>query len=121
MAKDEILNAAEMDAAEAEAEQIDSVGVYTHEFKKPFTCEGNTYESLTFNFDSLSGADSLAIENEMMALGKPLVAPEFSGEYLIRMAAKAAKISSTVIEAMPLADYNRIRSHARTFLLKSGS
>ena len=121
MAKEEIIKAAEMDAAEEAAEQIDSVGVYTHEFKKPFTYEGKTYESLTFNSDALSGADSLAIENEMLALGKALVAPEFSGEYLIRMAAKAAKISSTVIEAMPLYDYNRIRSRARTFLLRSGS
>ena len=96
--------------------------VYTHKFNKPFEYEGRTFSEITFNWDSLTGKDSLAIENEMQSLGKPLLAPEFSGEYLLRMASRASveKVGTDFFEALPLSDYNRIRSRARTFLLRAG-
>lgn len=114
------VNAEEFAVAEKEA--ANSTETYTHTFAKPFEYEGKSYEELTFDWGSLTGEDSLAIENEMSALGKPLIAPEFSGEYLIRMAARACteKIGSDVMSAMPLADYNKIRNKARSFLLRSG-
>lgn len=114
------INAEEFAVAEKEA--ANSMEVYTHTFAKPFEYEGKKHTELTFDWGSLTGEDSLAIENEMSALGKPLIAPEFSGEYLIRMAARACttKIGSDVMSAMPLADYNKIRNKARSFLLRSG-
>lgn len=42
------------------------VGTYTHIFRTPFTWEGHTFEELTFDFASLTGGDSLAIENELL-------------------------------------------------------
>lgn len=108
--------------AVAEQEAINSTETYVHKFERPFTYEDKTYKELTFEFGSLTGMDSLAIENEMSALGKALIAPEFSGEYLVRMAARSctAKIGIDVMSAMPLADYNKIRNKARSFLLRSG-
>lgn len=109
----------ELAAAEQEAET--SVSTFVHIFPMPFTYEGKTYEQLTFDWGKLTGNDALAIENEMQALGKPVIVPTFSGEYLVRMAARACttRIGQDVIRAMPISDYNRIRGAARSFLLKS--
>ncbi len=110
-----------VDAKEFEIvnESETSIVSYVHVFTQPFTYEGKTYTELTFDWNSLTGSDSLAIEAEMQSLGKVLISPEFSGEYLIRIAAKACteKIGSDVLCAMPLRDYNKIRSKARSFLL----
>lgn len=107
----------------AEQESANSGYSYTHKFPTPFHFESKSYTELTFDWNKLTGVDGLAIENEMQALGKPVIVPTFSGEYLVRMAARACteKIGSDTITAMPLADYNRIRSAARSFLLKSES
>jgi len=112
MSKDNIIEIAQ--------EETEEIGAYVHVFKKPFVYQGKTYERLTFDFGSLTGRDSLAIENELQALGKMVLTPEFSGEFLIRMAARACteKIGSDAMEQMPMRDYNRIRSRARTFLLR---
>jgi len=120
--KDAIINETEFNAV-VEAASAAGSDEYTHTFAKPFSYEGKTYEKLTFRWGALTAKDSLDIENEMAALGKPLLAAEFSGEYLSRMAVRACveKIAHNVLLAMPLGDYNKIRSRARSFLLRSGS
>lgn len=107
--------------AVAENEAKNSTDTYTHKFAKPFSYEGKTYEEMTFDWGNLSGEDSLAIENELQQLGKIVVTPEFSGEYLVRMASRACatKIGSDVICAMPLKDFNKIRAKARSFLMST--
>lgn len=123
---------AEFSAAEAGAmdPQAD-VSTYTHKFKKPVTIEGCTIAELTFDFSKLTGADSLAIEDELQTLNKPVIVPTFSGQYLTRVAARACttalitpdgrerRIGADAIMALPISDYNRIRSKARSFLLAS--
>ncbi len=113
----DIINPEEFAVAKKEAKE--SKSVYVHKFAKPFTYAEKTYEELTFEWDKLTGADSLAIEGEIAALGKVVITPEFSGEYLIRLAAKACteKIGSDVLSAMSLRDYNKIRGKARSFLM----
>jgi len=99
-----------------------STDTYTHIFKTPFAYMDNDYTSLRFDWASLTGHDSLAIEAELQAIGKPAIVPELSGEYLIRMAAKACttEIGPDALQQMNLADYNKIRNRARSFLLASG-
>lgn len=89
--------------------------------KKSVEYNGKTYDRLVFDFGKLTGEDSLNIENELQALGKFTPVPVFSGEYLIRMAAKACNepIGADIFAKISLTDYNRIRSSARSFLLKS--
>lgn len=117
--KDVIVDEDEFSIAEQEA--VESGLSYTHTFKKPFEYQGKTYTSLTFNWDDLTGRDGLAIENEMQSMGKAVIVPTFSGEYLIRLAAKACTepIGSDAFEYMRIGDYNKIRAAARSFLLKS--
>ena len=107
--------------AVAEKEAVNSDYTYTHKFRKPFEYQGKVYNELTFEWGKLTGKDGLAIENELQQLGKAVIVPTFSGEYLIRIAARActAPIGADAFEIMPIADYNKIRSAARSFLLKS--
>ena len=116
----------EYEAAVKEAEN--SQDVYKHVFTKPFVFEDESFDSLTFDFGSLTAADSLAIENEVAALGQAVITPEFSGEYLIRMAMRACtdrrkdgrRLGVDAFKALPIAPFIRIRSRARSFLLRAG-
>ncbi len=96
-------------------------GVITIELKRPIDYNGKRYTELSFDFEKLTGKDGLNIENELQSLGKAVVVPAFSGEYLIRMAAKACgePIGYDFLESVSMHDYNRIRNAARSFLLKS--
>ena len=89
--------------------------------KKPVEYNGKTYTTLTFDFGKLTGEDGLNIENELQSIGKFAMVPAFSGEYLIRMAAKACNdpVGSDLFEKVSLSYYNRIRGAARGFLLRS--
>lgn len=109
--------------AAAEQEAAESTSAVTVQLSHPVAYENGIYQELSFDFDKLTGEDSLSIENELQAQGKFVVAPTFSGEYLVRMAARActAKVGQDLIRALPISDYNRIRSAARSFLLRSES
>ncbi len=114
-----IMNPEEFSAASSAAELAGNS--YTLVFRKPFEHDGKTFTELTFDWDGLSGRDALSIENEMQRLGKALVVPALSGEYLIRMAAKACKetIGADAFERMPIVEHNMVRNAARSFLLKT--
>lgn len=119
MAVETKIDEKELEVANMEAEN--SPYLYVHKFAKPFSYEGKTYNTLTFDWAKLTGNDGMAIEDEMQAIGKPVVIPSLSGGYLIRMACRACteRIGYDVICAMGIQDYNKIRSAARSFLLKS--
>ena len=114
-----IIDNEEFEAAKKEAET--SKDVFTLKFKTPIKYNEEEYHTLTFDFDKLTGNDDLEIEDELTSLNIVLVAPAFSGQYLIRMAAKACKepIGSDLIKNLPLKYYSKIRSAARSFLLKT--
>ena len=121
------VDGAEFDKAMDEAKN--SRDTYTHKFSAPFEYEGNVFKELTFNFGALTAADSLAIENELAAMRKSTLVPEFSGEYMVRMAARACtfkddkgrKLSYDAILTMPVKDYLSVRGMVRSFLLAAGS
>ncbi len=119
----DIIDAGEFSVAENEAAKAEEQSIYTyvHHFRNPFEYEGKTYETLTFNWGKLTGDDSLSIEEEMQAAGKPVIVPTFSGGYLMRMAARASspRVGFDVLRALPISEYNQIRSKARSFLLLS--
>ena len=117
--------------AAAEAQAKESVGNYTLKLKKPFTYEGQTFDELNFDFEGLTGDDALAIEDELQAIGKPTISPTFSGQFLVRMAARACtntiidasghprRIGDDALRALPIFEFNRVRGKARSFLLAS--
>lgn len=110
----------ELSVATAEAE-ADSDTRYTHTFSKPFTYEGQTYETLTFDFSGLTGADGIAAQEELERKGKVVMVPAMNPSYLCMISARACTVplAVNVIQAMPLRDFNRITGKARSFLLAS--
>ena len=106
-------------AAEAVTHDM-TAGVYTHTFKKPFEYAGETYTTLTFDFEKMTGRDMVSIETEMQMNNEYCLAPEVSRSFQAKMAAKAAGIGSDVLDAMPIKDFNRITNAARSFLIDTG-
>lgn len=90
--------------------------VYSHEFKIPFEYEGQKYKTITFNFKKLTGADFIAVENEMTNNGEYALDPTLSRSYLSKLASKASGIPSDVVEAMPARDFKKITDAVRNFL-----
>ncbi len=115
--------------AEAAAAALKEEPVYVHTFKKPFTWEDKTVESLAFDWDGLTGADYAAIEDRMIRRGRTLVTPEFTGTFLVGMAVMACTdrdsngkriVDEPFLRALPLRDYKVILMKARDFLLRQG-
>lgn len=115
------LDEKELEEAERLAMEAENLYEYIHTLKNPFEYEGRTHKTLHFDWGMLTGNDGLAVENEMQALGIPVVVPALSGGYLIRIAARACTdgVGADVLLAMPIREYNKIRSEARSFLLKT--
>lgn len=112
MAKDNILNDIDVSDTEVVADDL-----YTYKLSRPFEYEGKTIKEIKFDFDKLTGEDSLSIENEMQRQGKFFVQPSLSGEYLVRFASRACGLGIDVLKAMPITDFNNIRNIAKSFLL----
>lgn len=107
----------EKELIENEAEKTESDSVYVHRFKKPFVWEGETYNEITFDFGSLKGTDLNEVEIEMQSENKYAPIPEYSIAFVLKIAARAAGVHSSVIENLPLADANIVRKKARSFFM----
>ena len=109
----------ELEQAKAEAKKAENL--FKLKLKKPLSYEGTDYTELSFDFDNLTGRDSLDVERELAMRAIQVAVPAFSGEYIIRIAAKActAPLGSDAFEAMSLRDYNRLRGKVRNFLMAS--
>ncbi len=135
MAEEKILDmegiaedASEASNVEEEAKREREIGIYTHEFKKPFRWKEHTFERLTFDWTTLSGRDHLDIETEILLKGRTLINPAFTGDFLAGMAARACTerddkgkrvIDTKAITEMPMADFQSITRSARGFLLRA--
>lgn len=113
----------EKELTQAREEAKNAKALFTLRFRKPLEYDGETYEELKFDFDSLTGNDSLMVERELNRAGVQLVVPGFNGDYLIRMAIRACvdNVGNDVVRYMSLRDYSRLRSEMRNFLMASES
>lgn len=89
--------------------------------KKQIEYNGKKYTELEFDFDALTGADSIAVSNELKASGKMVAVAAFDEDFLIRIAAKActSPVGYDLFLTLPISDYMRIKDATRSFLLKS--
>lgn len=84
---------------------------------RPLVHDEKTYTELTFNFEDLSGNDSLAIERELQMLGHTVIVANFDSEYLIRVCVKACteKLGLDALGKLSIRDFNRLRNTVRGF------
>lgn len=129
--KDELEDSAEAAAQlEAEAKTETDASVYIHKFKKPVAFQGRDLTELTFDWGGLNGMDFLNIEDELLRKGRTLVMPEFTSDFLWRMAARACtlrdkngvpELRAGSAEIIPLRDFRTICKEARSFLMRAES
>lgn len=103
------------------AEEIE--GAYVHQFRTPFTWDGKEYDSLTFDFDNLTGGDLLKVVDEMAMLGTQMqFVRETDTNYQLGVAVRACKekLPRDAYLAMKFGDLSKIVSRARSFLLTQG-
>ena len=132
MTKDKILTdeQAQDEVMEKEQAAQPDPALYTHKLEKPFTYENKTVNELHFDFGTLTGADTIAIEAELNHRLKNLMYPHLSWEFMTLMAVRACTtrdgnglrvVDEKLLKALPMRDYNRIVGAARNFLLLSAS
>lgn len=104
----------------AVAEDAASTTQFILHLSKPVMHDGEELTELSFDFDKLTGKDSLAVESELDRLGITLIVPAFNGQYLSRLAVRACtkKIGVDVLQRISIRDYSRIRTETRGFLAK---
>jgi hypothetical protein len=102
-------------------EEREGSGYYKHVFKKPFEWEGKVYGSLTFDFESLTGRDTLAVERELAAKNIIPVVRSLNLPFQIRIAARACTetIGIDMLEALPIKDFERIMNRVRIFFISA--
>lgn len=118
------INSEEMESTESsETAEID-VGAVVVNLRKPLLYEGKTFDTLSFDFDRLTGKDGMQIEREVqMTTGTSVILPAYNTDYLMRMCAKASLngIGADAIGALGIRDFNTVIGKARGFLNRSGS
>ena len=93
---------------------------YTHTFKAPVEINGQKQKALTFYFEKLTGEDVEAIEEELQDQNKYVLTPEVSSAFQTMLAARAAGVGADEIRRLPLGEYMKIKTQARSFLIESG-
>ncbi|MEK8216435.1 phage tail assembly protein [Paenibacillus sp. FSL L8-0463] len=104
---------------ENEIIEEDLAEVYT--FARPVTFEGNTVETLTIDFDKLTGVDILACDRQYQAEaarhGGTELVKETNKAYQAYIVAKAAGVHVGLIRALPAKDFTKLTLRAQSFLL----
>lgn len=122
--------AEQAEEVEIQAQAEPDYGTYTHIFRKPFSFEGKTFESMSFDWGSLTGKDSTAVNRELRGRNVFVVVDTYTIEYLTAMAARACTdrdemgrrvVSSQTLEALPVRDFRTICNKIRSFLLRAES
>ncbi len=117
MEKDKNLNqvsqAAEAEAAAVEARRKQEMddNPFLVFFKKPFTFEGVSYESVDLSgLESLSAADMIAVNKTIERGGTVNVLPEMSLEYACLISARASGKPVEFFKALPPRRLLRLRT-----------
>lgn len=91
-----------------------------YHLKKPVLYNGEEVSELSFDFDKLTGADALNIEEQLASRGKTVYAGAINdANYLILMAAKACTkpLGADFFNRISIVDFERIKNRARFFLM----
>ena len=117
MNADEAKTAEQVVGSDAAALDEQTDGIYTHALSAPVLYDGKTYSELTFDFDSLTGGDSLDVMDELMRKGHAVLMKSVDDFYLMKMCARACKekVGDDIFRMMKPRDLNRILNVSRRF------
>lgn len=102
-------------------EMISAEGQWEYKLIKPIDIMGEHYDTLHFDFEKLTAADALNIDDELAAKGvATYMAEPFNSRFLMIMAVKACKepLDEDTIKKMGITDFYKIKNRARNFLIR---
>lgn len=76
-----------------------------YEFTKPYEFEGEKYEEIEIDLESLKGEDITAVKKQFHAMGHRSLTPIFDTDYCALVAARASKQKIEFFSEMPAKDY----------------
>jgi hypothetical protein len=76
---------------------------------------------LDIPLENLTGSDLIEVEQQVLRSGKIALVQEYSKCYLIRVAARAARIPVEVLEGLSARDFTAVVNRVQNFLTESDS
>ena len=119
MEKEKDLKQAETETTEVETREKQEVeeNPYLVQFKKPFSFEGVTYESVDLSgLESLSAADMIAVNKTIERGGTVNVLPEMFLEYACLISARASGKPVEFFQALPPKEALKVKNKVTNFL-----
>ena len=103
---------------EAEVNEEAVKGVENYTFKRPLVVNGQTYKTITFNFENLNAEDMAAASAQLLSEGiAGSVMFETNKVYLLCLAARAAKMNYEDLKRASIKDGTAITLMMQNFLL----
>jgi hypothetical protein len=91
------------------------------QLKKALRHKGQELTELDIPLETLTGADLIEVEQQFLKTGKVALFMDTTKAYLIRVAARAAKIPVEVLEGLSARDFTVVSNQVQVFLMESGS
>ena len=89
--------------------------------KKALKHKGEELFELDIPVENLTGADLIEVEQQILSAGKIVLMQDYSKVYLIRIAARAARIPVEVLEGLGARDFTTVTNRVQGFLMGSDS
>jgi hypothetical protein len=89
--------------------------------KKALRHKGQELIELDIPLENLTGTDLIEVEQQLFKSGKVALMPDYSKVYLIRVAARAARIPVEVLENLSARDFTIVTNQVQSFLMESDS
>jgi hypothetical protein len=89
--------------------------------KKALRHKGEELLELDIPIENLTGTDLIEVEQQLFKAGKIALMADYSKVYLIRVAARAAKIPVEVMENLSARDFTLVTNRVQAFLMESDS
>ena len=96
--------------------------IVEYTFKEPVTYGDKTYESMTFDFGTVTVADTIEADRAMRNASSVFVlVKDYNAEYAINIAARCCneRVDAAFFRALPYPDYEAIRRAVRDFLTEA--
>jgi hypothetical protein len=91
------------------------------QLKKALKHKGQELTELDIPLENLTGSDLIDSEQQYFRSGKATPFPDLSKGYLVRIAARAAKIPIEVLETLSAQDFVAVAGQVQVFLMGLGS
>ncbi|GHS91252.1 hypothetical protein AGMMS49957_18030 [Synergistales bacterium] len=91
------------------------------QLKKALRHKGQDLTELDIQLETLTGVDLIEVEQQLFKSGKVALMPDYSKVYLIRVAARAARIPVEVMETLSARDFTVVTNQVQSFLMGSDS